>query len=310
MRLSEIRQIIKENMDSLSSSVQNRSPDGKFAEINDVLATMNAVENLGEIPSFEELTWRIQGISEAASVKSNEKALIPFRAADNFCSLVAKLKNECRIVLSLADSILPQTEENLICIRLSKDIRDIADLKKLVDLLEKAFQLTSGIKNYPGRASFAGVESGTNWLNLVIDTAEYAGLLYLIIQTAYEAVRDFYTLEGLKKKHEAIDALRNVTDSSSSLVSELNKSILSKKRVDGSLDVSHEEFTSLCKASQIFSQIVMDGSKILLSIEAPKEKQDTILSVAQQVDSAIGEAKQLEARTKADDNSGSPDGDG
>lgn len=293
MRLSEIRNILQENIDPLLKFTV--TGDGSLRTMVGIRDTIEAVENISRVPSLEQLSNKILEIREVSSIRSNDAVRVTNNTANFFQSKISQLQNECKLIIALADSIIPSVDENLLCIRISDNVNDLFDFKKLVDTLEKGFQFTYGIKSYPGKIRFAGVEAGTNWLNLLIEGTKYASLIYMIIKVAYEVVRDFYQLENLRKKYNGLDLLNQINSDNAEVLRKLNEQLITKLKDNETLDITSEEFSKLCQASLAFSQIIMEGNKILLSIDAPKEKQEGLLEVVKQIEEHTGEMRQLEA---------------
>ena len=295
LRLSEIRKIIEENLPNIN--IETKPIDNSKITIINIFNSIDAIKNLSVLPFFKDATNNVIQFTEISASRLPQ-TIISTPTYGNFNTAVSELIRLCETILNMIDSIQSKQPDNLICIKMSDNIINISEIKQLTDNLNDTFKNVIGLKKYPGEIKFYGVESGTNWIDFIITGAPFIPLIYGLIQVAYEAANDFYQAKILKQKYQATVIQNNIDEENSKVLSSINRTILSKQQEDGTLDVDTEELNRLILASTALSQSIIDGNKVLLSIEAPKEKQNNLISSAKQLETNLEDIKRLQSPPK------------
>lgn len=289
MRLSEIRKIILENIDNLS--ITHSSPNNNQVTIQNITKTVNALENLSQL-TF--LSKRIDGLRNMEEIYTARTStiLVAYSDFDVFNRRLTEFRTQCETIIDLAASTISPMNENTICVKLV-ETSNISDVKKLLLNLDEAFSQISNLTNYKGSAKFAGFESGTNWIYLVIDGSKYVALVYLLIRCAYQIALDYNNYKLLQQRYQGA-FIQNQSDEAikdviSSMASRLTKEIDDSEK----LEFVQDEINRFTHATTKLANILVEGNKVVASLTAPPEQQSKLAQSAKQISSQLNELKLL-----------------
>ena len=289
MRLSEIKKIILDNISALE--LKHTQQNNGHTTVQNLPQAIDAVENLKQLSFLESSINKLQVYKNIYTTRTTS-ASIPTNEFEPFRIAHQEFYNQCLTILSLAEFAAPHQIENMVCIKLL-ETANISDVKNLVINLDDAFSQISNLTNYKGSVRFAGFESGTDWINLIVDGKEYIVLIYLLIKTGYSIAQDYINFKLLNQRYSAALIQNQVDKDLKDVVKAMSSEVVKKLIGSENLDIVPDEIERLVHATAKIATIIVDGNKVVASLTAPPEKQSQLLSCVKQITAPLEELKRL-----------------
>lgn len=289
MRLSEIRKIILDNMNQLEL-IKNPNGTGSTS-ITNVVDVVNAIQNLSVLPFLSPTINALKTHSNLYTSRSQ-----PITASNNdvmnFERLSQELFRQCETIVALSNSVLPPTNEQLICIQLS-ETANISDVKKLITSLDEAFSQISNLKNYEGSVKFGGFESGSDWINLVVEGSAYIPLIYLLLNASYRIANDYYNIKLMQQRYKGAIIQNESNEELRSMLKTMSSAVINQLKDTEQIKVEPEETERLVLWTTKIASAIADGNKVLASLTAPAKQQTQLNQSAAEITSKLEELKLL-----------------
>lgn len=303
MRLNEVRKIISENIEHFyfKHTVNNNNT----YTLSDTVSTIDAIENLSQLPF---LLPSIEKVRACSNIYTSRMKAINVSAGEFniFNDAVKDLHSQCEIILSLAKDSAPSMSDQNICVNVHKT-SNLSDVRKLIENLDDAFSKITNLTNYKGSVRFAGFESGSDWINLLVDGAKLLPLVYILIDASYKVVNDYYNIKLIQQRYRGAIIQNEVNENLKSTIKDMTSVIIAKLHDDKKVNIEPEEIERLVLCTTSLSSMIIDGNKVLPSLTAPQEHQSKLKESSAQLESQLKELKLLEAPSSEPESSPTPD---
>ena len=293
MRLSETRFIIESNLPALDAVKCSDDPGNSSLSIMiNIPDAIFAIDNLKDIQCLTPSITRLTSNEIYSMPMKNFK--ISKSIANDFMNSLAKIKEQCGLIVKLANDTVPRMTPNTICIKLPADC-SFGTISKTAKAFDELFNLVNTNEQIDGTVKLQGVESGSAWLYALATTAATAIFVEKIVSCIYDIVKKHIETQ---KSIETLKQLKYITDvkkDGKEIMHELSKKYIEKLNNDKTFEENPEMQARWINNIASIAKLVEEGMKILPSLEAPKEKQVDSAKKIAKVTSAIEDIKKLEA---------------
>ncbi len=183
MRLGEIRNIVKAVAGSNNQIVLTQEPlfGGQAHQISRYSMLIKALDVLSE-QKWNDIDYsEIEAIKEAHGATSFKPQLTPAEF-NELNSYVTSVNQQLPVFIGIIDTLVEPQEEQVINVKLPKDLRSLTGVSSLNTRLNKLFKLF----NIDGEIRFNGFDKGTDWYSLWLTGYTTYTIFIACLQVAQE----------------------------------------------------------------------------------------------------------------------------
>ncbi len=225
MRLSEIRLIIEQNIGNLLIQGKDYPHDKNMMLVGNVRTTMNAINNLSRISYFQKDVKLLEKIQDVALIMTDTEITVPRVKANQFLQIISRIKSDCTIVSSLISSIIPQMNDNTICVKLPEEnensritATELSEIAKGISFLFDTITLSEGRNE---RVEFVGVEPGSSWMYFFVTGTISIGIINLFLDQIFEIFKKVLEFKEVRLKLKHMDVQHEISEDISAYTKKL-----------------------------------------------------------------------------------------
>jgi hypothetical protein len=298
MRLSEIRKIVLQNFNVLDSLVITQNNNGT-STIDDISIVVDAIENLSNhLPILDTTINQLRSISSIYNAR-NPSIIVSAGESQAFSRILTEFINQCKVIIDLADTVIPPMKEEMICINLLQTT-NLSDVKNLVTDLEEAFSQISNLTNYKGTVRFAGFEAGSDWINLAIEGANYLPFVYILVDAAYRVARDYNNLKLLQQRYQGAFIQNEVNGNLSKVLKGMANKVIQDLQDKKEINIVPDETARVALTLANISKTIIEGNKVLASLTAPSDYQSQLVNSSNMISTQLKDLKLLSSSESID----------
>ncbi|MGN7409394.1 hypothetical protein [Sporosarcina sp. SAFN-010] len=276
MRLREIKKILEENIFNLEIKYKRDAQKGTN-EITDVHKIYVSVMNLAEFNFLEEEIKKLENIPSVFNNK-NDKIIVEDSTFRHFESIVNNIIMKVKAVIFAIRDAIPEQSQNSVSIKLPNSI----DLVKVSDSIKKINNILSQslVGKYKSTVKLQNFDSGSNWIEVVLQNTDAVVLFGSIVKHTLSYVREEYMQWRITKSK--IDNT-NIEQSAKELVLKaLEDTIKTQARLHAKVITEEFEITAnqqeyengLTHSIQALAELIHEGAEVHTALNAPLEVKD------------------------------------
>ncbi|MDN3580677.1 hypothetical protein [Mucilaginibacter flavus] len=261
MRLKEISQILKENIDRLKYTPNIVVANNNFS-VDNLINIRKGINNIAKTNLFKSQLKEFKTLPIYAStldtltISNNEYSI--------FSSTLEALKKGIKNLTESVDQALPINEsENLLSIKLPNDL-NFESLGKIIDLLKKSFSIP--LAEIDDSIKIEAFESGSFWIDILVHSREAIELIgaitwagaFIYKKRLEGKIHEKY-IETLNIKNDALKAIQEGTRAQIDILIEVEAQNIQTNYYNGD---DHERLERLKLSIKSMSELVEKGTEV------------------------------------------------
>lgn len=301
MRFQDQINIIENNKNNLKIEYEQINGTQNFRVkkldiLSDALETFNRIEYLKKDVQIVINTEIVNNVIGGTAIITNQKLGILTNALNT-------LKNSVNQALVILKSVVKETNENTICIKLI-EYGDLEQIGEELCALNRIFQQVITNKAVDGSYSFHSFDIGSTWVNIVTKGTVTLSLIAGLAWSACVVRNKYLQGEYIKKQIELYDIKKEFLEDLEKaqkkqldlLVTSEAKGLIEKFNLDDT-DVEYEK--RLKNSISELSKMINDGVQVVPSLVAPEESKNLFPDYSS-LETLVSQRKLLEDKTGAE----------
>jgi len=272
MRLTEIREILNNNLESLIYTNTNAKQVGgtSFYRFYQLKSFRNAIE---KIEKTEVFSLYIESI-KSQSIFNNAQDTFDVDA-NEFTLLLKNTKaiiDAAQAFIDTVNNSLPENSENAISIKLPPSLTTFSELSRFFKDLEKAF---APIVDQGSSVSVEGFEPGSKWINIVLGLSlvvDVVGRLAwsgaVIAKKTQEYRMHEEDIQSMDLRNQLIEDLKEAHSKKLKQFIEAEAGAICKQT---GKEYTQEEISRIKLSIETFSELILKGTEVHPSLNASED---------------------------------------
>lgn len=300
MRLSEIRKIIIENKPFLSIKSEEYPQDSSYKRVRNIPELLTHLDELSKVPSLMNYIETMRSKTPTlSSIHTPDIIIVKTDELNLFHSYVENILRKCDTIIELANSILPATEKNMLCIKIP-DSATLIETSEILKDFSSLFDELLSHENIDGDIKLYGAEAGSFWIYILM-SAGLTKIVNTIVDSIYKMYSKYLSIKLTRLQLEEY-AISNAA------LADLEKLLhtMCEKEVE-SLINDHELYnndiegrTRLTLRIENIARLVVNGVRVSPSLNAPPEEYNKTLEKISQIDDLLEKIEQLSLPQRGD----------
>ncbi|MCW5198720.1 hypothetical protein VU06_03110, partial [Desulfobulbus sp. F3] len=192
------------------SGITNDSNNRRVEGISRFRIAIQQIENTG---AFKKELEDVKNINKTIFIAHDDSVALSKDISSKLISLSIQLHNKLNISATVLSAILPQQDQNSISIKLPK-IHNLKELSNIFGKLDVIFEQLIVNDFVEGRVNLQNLDTGSEWLEVVFDSAKSIGVvvsvIYSVVRLQREYIRNKEFLEIARNKKITNDIYENL----------------------------------------------------------------------------------------------------
>ncbi|PIQ21337.1 MAG: hypothetical protein COW65_09680 [Cytophagales bacterium CG18_big_fil_WC_8_21_14_2_50_42_9] len=274
MRLSEISNIIKENLEGLSNTLLNVDDlvinNNQHRRVKNLIEFRQSINNLDSANLFQQLIEVIK--KQQIFNMTADSLVLSYAEFKSFADLSNDLLHITKEFVKYIDIALPQVQDDEISIKLP-EFRTFDEFFKILKILEKAFEQAIINETINGSVTIGGFEPGSRWINVKVGSQAAAYLIGTLVWAGVtisnQKNTDALMEENLRTKKLQNDALDAVVEANKRQIDLLIQTE-AEHIYDEKFGNGPEQVEKLKLSIKSFAEIINMGGEVHPALSAPE----------------------------------------
>lgn len=270
-----MKQILRDNIDHLEYKEQETSNNNVFI----LKGTQRVVQTIDDLKQLNFLTSEIAQLKSLKNIYYSrvepDEIQVSRDVAQRFRKVIDETYTKTIAVLDAIDQAIPDQEENSISIRLP-DYTDLEQLQKFFNKLNHSLGRALNIDEVNGSIKIQNFDSGSLWIELVINGgAKAMGLVGSLIGTAIIVSKEIrkaklmqLQIESLQIKNDTMKDMQSAMSKQLKVIVEAEtKNLLNEQKIR----CEPEDLERMKNSVETLAGLIFEGTRIQPSLNAPDE---------------------------------------
>lgn len=272
MRLREIQQVLKKNIDLLKFEVASLSNNN--AKATNIQITINAIDEIEQTGLFPGIIKELKTIEEIY-LTSYDELTVPSAVAEKFKQRITTLKQNSFIVFQGLEDVLGKQHEYAVNIKLPQ-IHDLNGLQNIVSELDKIFNQLLVNEYVKGKITLDSFDTGSFWLGFIIEgliaLTLFASFIQLVMSIKAKKLQDDRFIEETKTRQISNELRQELSNQLLQQTQLLRKQQIRQMIKDGGIsDKDHEYQKRIDHCIDLMMQLIDKGVQVVPSLNAPDD---------------------------------------
>lgn len=265
MRLSETRFIIESNLPALDAVKCSDDPGNSSLSIMiNIPDAIFAIDNLKVIQCLTPSITRLTS-NEIYSMPMKNFKINKSRAND-FMNSLAKIKEQCGLIVKLANDTVPKMDKDIICIKLADD-STFDSMSETVKAFSNLFNLISANQRIDGEIKLSGIESGSMWIYAAATKAA-TKLLNSIIDDIYGIVNKYIEIKKNNEIYKQLEIKTDIMEKEKEVHNKMCEHLIHEIDKANNLNLPQDEMQQWIKNISNIAILIEKGTEVHPSLAA------------------------------------------
>ena len=301
MRLRDILAIFSKYSKDIifaESGIQNDSNNKRIDGLFRFRLAIQQIENTG---AFQREIEEIKNINKTIFITHDDYTVLNKDVCSKLISLSFQMQSRLNVSVSVLSAILPPQDPNSISIKLPQ-IQDLKELSSISEKIDKLFEQLIVNDFVKGKVSLQNLDTGSEWLEVVFNSAQAAGVIvsviYSVIHLQREYIRNKEFLEIARNKKITNDIYQNLSNQ----FLEENKKLLEEQAkgiaAEAGAGNDHEYPERVKYVIKELTDLIDKGLKFFPASTSPSEIQSKLPDFTKNsIEEMLPEVKMLSEKT-------------
>ncbi|MCW5200751.1 hypothetical protein VU07_02920, partial [Desulfobulbus sp. F4] len=280
------------------SGITNDSNNRRVEGISRFRIAIQQIENTG---AFKKELEDVKNINKTIFIAHDDSVALSKDISSKLISLSIQLHNKLNISATVLSAILPQQDQNSISIKLPK-IHNLKELSNIFGKLDVIFEQLIVNDFVEGRVNLQNLDTGSEWLEVVFDSAKSIGVvvsvIYSVVRLQREYIRNKEFLEIARNKKITNDIYENLgrqlLEENKRLLEEQAKGIAAEAGADN----EHEYIERVKYGIKELTDLIDKGLKFFPASISPSEIKSKLPDFTKNsIEEMLPEVKMLSEKT-------------